>query len=494
MSLDRIRQRVERFLEESAAERYALAKGPDRGAGLGAMYSRAGDLFHLDRIAQVQRAVSESTGLEERRARFLLEFLARGRAVCATASEVDQRLTFQVFGGPIVDDRRLTFRELRPMLAAMEDIALRRRLEEARLDALAEEEPVVQALLDRQRAEYEDLGYGSFLATCEVLSGNDLRGLAREGERFLEDTQAIHQELIGWYLPKLSGVPLADATSADIFRLQSAPHFEQLITVRDALRGEQRFLEQAGIDARAGGRIEIEEHDGLSGGRAARCVPLLVPDTVKLLLTRQAGRAAYAAQLESLGRALHHAYTAPDLPVEFRWLGDRSVPRAMGALFSGLLSDRAFLRDRFQLTGPRLADYLRLAGLLTLLHARAGVGLFLVSLAWEKGNVRALRERYVEVLGRATGVRHDAREALWSLRLPMEIAWRLRAGQLAAILTAHLRERFDEDWYRNPRTGPALLDLFAGGQRFLAAELAVQITSVQPSFAAILDRVREMVE
>jgi hypothetical protein len=46
---------------------------------------------------------------------------------------------------------------------------------------------------------------------------------------------------------------------------------------------------------------------------------------------------------------------------------------------------------------------------------------------------------------------------------------------LAAQLQRELRDRFDEDWYRNPRAGPFLGDWLANGLRFTAAELATRL-------------------
>ncbi len=39
----------------------------------------------------------------------------------------------------------------------------------------------------------------------------------------------------------------------------------------------------------------------------------------------------------------------------------------------------------------------------------------------------------------------------------------LRAWQLEATLRGRLVERFDEDWFRNPRSGPFVLELLERG-------------------------------
>ncbi|HYL79922.1 MAG TPA: hypothetical protein VEU07_03865, partial [Candidatus Acidoferrum sp.] len=48
----------------------------------------------------------------------------------------------------------------------------------------------------------------------------------------------------------------------------------------------------------------------------------------------------------------------------------------------------------------------------------------------------------------------------------------LRAWIFEAQLLGLLRDRFDEEWYRNDRTGPFLLELWRQGQRHTLEEFA----------------------
>ena len=57
------------------------------------------------------------------------------------------------------------------------------------------------------------------------------------------------------------------------------------------------------------------------------------------------------------------------------------------------------------------------------------------------------------------------------------------------MLAAHLTGRHDEDWFRNPRCGPTLLELFAPGQRDDAATLAEKVLARSLDFAPLIARV-----
>jgi hypothetical protein len=71
----------------------------------------------------------------------------------------------------------------------------------------------------------------------------------------------------------------------------------------------------------------------------------------------------------------------------------------------------------------------------------------------------------------------------------------LRAWQLQALLTETLVEKFDSDWWRNPRAGPWICSaLFGEGQRELADEQAQRVAGKTLSFAPLVRAVTRMLE
>jgi hypothetical protein len=493
MTLERLRSRSEGFLERAGREWYEVVRDPARRSAYGARYAEAADLFSLARISEAQRAVSESAGLEERRARFLLAFLVRGRARCAAAVELDRRLDFETLGAVELGERRIAPSAIPARLARTEDPGERRALEEAWLDALAVEEPVFHDLLQREREVYEELGYGSLLESCEILSETDLHALAREGARTLEESEGELRELLDWFLPRVAGVAPREATAGDRFALWWAAPTAPLFGEPAALRNSIHLLANAGLAPLAGGRIRLERRGEVRRTAGALACPLRIPQSIALVYSGGAGLSTHHAELSALGRAMHAGYTDPDLALEFRWMGDEAVPLAWGALLGGLLFDASFVRDRYGAGSARLAEHRRISALLLLLRLRRRVALLRVAMAWcAARGLPEVAEEYPTLLETATGLRHDPRQAAWDVGLPSEAAAYLRAEQLGAILREHLRERFDEDWYRNPRAGEALVHLLRDGRRFTAAELAVQLTSRPLSSSDALARVREL--
>lgn len=98
----------------------------------------------------------------------------------------------------------------------------------------------------------------------------------------------------------------------------------------------------------------------------------------------------------------------------------------------------------------------------------------------------SLPDMYVDQLTAATTFRYDPADAFVDVDPRYYAARYLRAWQLQALLTETLVERYNEDWWRNPRAGPWMCSaLFGEGQRELADEQAQRVAGKPLSFGPI---------
>jgi hypothetical protein len=140
-------------------------------------------------------------------------------------------------------------------------------------------------------------------------------------------------------------------------------------------------------------------------------------------------------------------------------------------------------------------DYLRSAALEELHFLRRYAGKLRYELALYRGDVpwRSLPDLYVETLGRATSFRYRTADAFVDVDPRFYAARYLRAWQLQAALAEVLRERYDADWWRNPRAGPYVVgQLFAEGQGELADALAARVAGRGLSFGPVVRAVEGM--
>jgi hypothetical protein len=82
----------------------------------------------------------------------------------------------------------------------------------------------------------------------------------------------------------------------------------------------------------------------------------------------------------------------------------------------------------------------------------------------------------VHTLTDATTFRYDPADAFVDVDPRFYAARYLRAWQLQAVFAESLTQRFDADWWRNPRAGPWMVErLFGEGQRELGHEIGARV-------------------
>jgi hypothetical protein len=251
----------------------------------------------------------------------------------------------------------------------------------------------------------------------------------------------------------------------------------------------RRQVTEMAIDPAANGRAIYDL--AVRPGKRSRafCAPVRIPREVYLVLLPHGGATDYRTLLHELGHTLHFAYMRDDLPFEFRWLGDNSITEGYAMLFDHLMHDAGWLSRYSALGKARVGDYRRAAALEELQFLRRYSAKLLYELQLYGGATAwsSLPDAYVDILSSATLFRYRTADAFVDVDPRFYSARYLRAWQLQAALRDALVARFDEDWYRNPRTGPWMVrELFGEGQRELASELAERVGARPLSFAPLI--------
>ena len=333
------------------------------------------------------------------------------------------------------------------------------------------------------------------VSTFTELSGIDLAALGAECEAFLRETQTMWDEVFPEFVRRGLGIEPREATRADALSLLRAREFDAFfpgVVMEERIRAQ---VLEMGIDPAARGRVVFDTGEREGKRSRAFCAPVRVPEEVFLVLRPHGGQADWTTFLHELGHALHFAYTSPDRPFEMRWLGDNSVTEGYAMLFDHRMQDRRWLARYTSLGKRELPPFLRASGFEELHFIRRYCGKLLYEreLYGASGSWDALPDAYVQRLTDATGFRYDPADAFVDVDQRFYAARYLRAWQLQAALGETLVERFDEDWWRNPRAGPWILQsLFAEGQREMAGELAARVSGRELSFAPLVRSVERL--
>jgi hypothetical protein len=202
-----------------------------------------------------------------------------------------------------------------------------------------------------------------------------------------------------------------------------------------------------GIDVR---RVRLD-----GGARAAKW-PGAHPFDGRVSLRRQGGAADWIDLLDAAGRAATAATSRPSTR-------DPALPAAAGALGAWLLLEPRFLERATGFDRKKAKDVVRRLALRLLFQLRARAAALRVAAEVERGTSgRAWREAHREALSLAA-------LATWPDGLAARDAdaeahrTALAGAAWAAQIQNDLRNRFDEDYWRNPRTAEALAGRLAAG-------------------------------
>jgi hypothetical protein len=489
MDLSRIRDDLEGFAEALSREEYQTRAGLKDESRAAAIRERYASLASRSLFDEVWGKAREAPANDEaRRLRFLAEFLGTNWIEYQVRVPSDRLTTAEAGQTIAVDGERIPVRSAEVRIKNEADRSRRAALETARLAAVAELNGLRREILERSHAEAQRLGFAGYPALCRELSGIDLVALRELTRPILPRTREMYRDLLAWYLKRRVGVELKEARRHDLSRLFRAPEFDASLPAGALREAAEAPLRRMGIDPYAAGRIRVDDEPRPKKSPRAFVATPRIPDEIILVVRPGGGPDDYAAFLHELGHSLHFAHTDPRLAVEDRRLGDASVSETFAFLMDGLLREPGWLRRFVGLAQP--ADLLRFTAFHRLWFLRRYAAKLEYELTLhEDGPSPRSADLYRELLAAATLVDWPRELYLADLDPFFYSARYLRAWIFEAQLRALLRERFDEEWYRNDRAGPFLLALWRRGQRdpleVLAGELGLGPLSLDPLLAQL---------
>ncbi len=500
LSLERLRGEGEAFMQELSREYHQAHSGLKMEAELAKVYETHRAILGRDAYELVRDAfIGSAEGSEERRsARMLLDWQAETQSSRELATLDEREISWE--GEAVVqlaDGRQLQYQRTAIEMANSTDRHERAMMETARAKVVAEGlAPIRRERFQRERdiTERLELAEG-YNATWELLNGVSLAGLRDECAQFLRDTQAMWDEMAPAFTRRVLGMNLREASRADALALFRAREFDQFFPASEMEGAIRRQVREMGIDPDASGRVRFDTGDREGKRSRAFCAPVRVPDEVYLVLRPHGGQTDWNTFLHELGHALHFAYMRPDHPMEYRWLGDNSVTEAYAMLFDHLMQDARWLHRYTGLDKNTSPAFLRSAGFEELHFLRRYCAKLIYEMQLYGGDISwdALPDLYVELLTGATNFQYARADAFVDVDTRYYSARYLRAWQLQALLTETLVERYDADWWRNPRCGPFVMQsLFGEAQRELAQEQAVRVAGKALSFDPLVRSIERM--
>lgn len=506
LDLEEIRHRALEFETRHREETLRVRAGLKTRPSYTALFEGYGMLGESGVLAQVERALAEAEDDEEARLRRLLAWVGRHRAERATAPMMDEYLAWEATTTLEVDGREIPLRQLPRAIAREEDRGRRRELEELRRRLLGGEGALRREFLEVGRGALEELGYGDPVEARERLSRHNYGGILAEGRRLVEETDALFRAHRSRYLDA-AGIPPRGATRADERHLRFLPPVgsadgpDRPATASRA--GEafrtgaarellSRDLLALDLPLDAGGRFTLDEEERPLKRPESFWAAPEVPARVVGVLGSAGGWGGVAELLTIAGAGLSLANVDPEQSFEQRVLGDPCVGWGHGALFRSLLCTPKWISRLDEGGEVPASEWARFGAWIELLDVRREVAaLQFETELWREPEPESLLQEYPDRMEAATGFGPAPHTFVDVVDGGLGVASSLRGRLLGGVLRREMRERFGEDWFRNPGAGPFLADLYAedgwDGRR-VADRLGEAGTSSVPLLASLRER------
>jgi hypothetical protein len=244
-------------------------------------------------------------------------------------------------------------------------------------------------------------------------------------------------------------------------------------------------MEGLGIDLARQANIHVDGESRATKSPRAFCSTPRVPDEIHLVIAPTGGYDDYRAFFHEGGHAEHYAGTDPDLPFEFRHLGDNTVTESFAFLLEHLVEDRDWLATQFGSDDPEAAAEHSHAVKLVMLRRYAAKLHYELELHGQSPALDEMPGRYAELLSQAVRVAWPRAGWLADVDGGFYAACYLRAWVLETRWRAALRERFGAEWFASREAGKWLRSLWREGQRLDGDELLAEALGEELDFAAM---------
>ncbi|MDH5672623.1 MAG: hypothetical protein OEZ06_10770 [Myxococcales bacterium] len=270
---------------------------------------------------------------------------------------------------------------------------------------------------------------------------------------FLHETQAALEDAVRFCARGFSAeFPLPWDV---LLRALRGPELDSDSGARQRWRRVARWLRGLGFEREMGARLRAEVDRGGLLPVATHALCQLPREVRVAQMTGDLGVASDLFAAGGVGSALGWALVTPSLPAERRWPLLGGCARALGGLAVELWADRQHLERIQGMSGPAAERVGRLAATILLVSVRFDCALSLVELDPE-ARVRDRLGVLADALSKAVGA--SLPPSIAGLLAGDRVAARARARAALSGLALHvvLRERFDEDFFRNPRVAEPL--------------------------------------
>jgi hypothetical protein len=473
-------EQLQRYLYERSEEGRAVRVGEKEVSEQAAIVARYADLFSRGQLRAL-RDEEERVDGDAREWLYRLRKTCESGLVAAELAERDDEIENAILAA------RLTFKgEELPLRSALAQLAVISDYKER--DELGELYREASAKFNEDRLEllraYEELEADLSGEPDPVARNDEEKQISlRELESVLAAASAeIEGTFIAmrarWFERLLGPDRDEQPSSSHMGYVRRLSPLDATYTKERATEVCLATLSALGFDLAGDKNIRLDLDDRPQKSPRACVIASDPPKVVHLITRAQGGLHDYQAFLHEAGHALHYAGVDPNLPYTFRRISrDHALTEIYSYICEAITREPAWHAEHFGLSEEEAQTNAEATLFLeALLFRRYTAKLQFELDFWSNfGEAGLTSDDYAERLTAATGIRYPSDGHLADMDAGFYSADYLRAWIRHAQLRAYLVDEVGEDWWRSPRTGEILRDLFAEGTRPSSEEIAARL-------------------
>ena len=469
--------RLERYLFERSEEWRAVRVGEKEVSEQAEIVRRFADLFSREQLDALREAEERTDGDEQ-------ELLYRLRKTCesglisAQLAEREDELENRVLAARVTfKGEEMPLRNAQAQLAVLPSYSDREQLGEIQAAASAKfNDDRLELLGSSEELAAEYSGIADAIERNEEEKDISLHELSRALKQASDDSTAAYHQLQERWFAKLLGderEPIPSSYHTAWMRRLSP--LESTYTKDRATEICLQTLEALGFDLNAQPNIKLDLDDRPQKSPRACVIASDPPKVVHLITRAQGGLHDYQAFLHEAGHALHYGGCDPELPYIFRRISrDHALTEIYSYIVEAISREPEWHQLYFGLSPEQARENAEATTFLeALLYRRYEAKLRFELDFWSRfSGDGGDPDVYERLLTEATGVRYRRDNYLSDMDAGFYSADYLRAWIRSAQLRHHLVDQVGPDWWRNPRTGELLRELFREGTKPTSEEIA----------------------
>jgi hypothetical protein len=473
--IEKLRNSVENFNQEISKEFYLQGAGLKDDIKLDEIYNKYPEIKNEDNINIIKQAIIENEYNPEEKRKLIL-FLENiyNEVISSELSSLSEEILLKEASGTIeINGRVVHYRSSLIEMLNQDNRSAREEIRIKRNEFIDKElNPVHLKIYESERDLIKGFGYNNMIDMFHSLSGIDLYKLNESLQQFLKISEDMYVDVLSYFARNKLNLKISELKKHDLLYILRGKEFDRFFPQKDLLPRMSNFISQMGVDISAGNNIKFDLERREKKSPRAFCSPVKIPDEVYLVIYPRGGEDDYTAFLHELGHALHFANIKYDIGLEYKWFGDNTVTEGYAMSLDHLTMNPIWMKKVLDVDINDAKDYFIHRNFFELMMLRRYAGKLDYEIKLHKSSsLNGMEELYSKILTDSTKVQYSGKSYLDDVDGYFYVARYLRAWMFQANLHECMRNKFNEDWFVNPRAGKFLTELWGLGQKFRAEEL-----------------------